>query len=123
MSKFAQSGLIPVAILGTENLDVRTIDPTSIKLVRDGIMTTVSPIRYDYQDVATPFYGVLCNCHNLGGDGKEDLVLSSRVSDAVSNLNLNETGDVELMVTVEPNGEGCMSILGADCVKVLKAKK
>jgi hypothetical protein len=42
------SGVLPVAILGTRDYDITTIDPTSIRLAG------VEPLRSSYEDVATP---------------------------------------------------------------------
>lgn len=52
-------GVLPVAVLGTEEFDVTTIDPLSILLSREEVEEGVAPIRSDYEDVATPFEGEL----------------------------------------------------------------
>ena len=67
-------GVLPVAVLGTDDFDVTTIDPTSITL--EG----VSPLRWAIEDVATPHQINVdeCNimdCHELTGDGYIDLTL------------------------------------------------
>ncbi len=58
-------GVLPVAILGTDKLDVREIDQESVRLVG------VPPVsgRWSYEDVGTP------NQCNLGPDGRMDLTL------------------------------------------------
>jgi hypothetical protein len=48
-------GVLPVAILGAEDFDVTMIDPSEILLSRDGIEEGVPPLRWSYEDVATPF--------------------------------------------------------------------
>jgi hypothetical protein len=66
-------GDLPVAILGTADLDAGTIDPASIRLAG------VAPLRSDYEDVGTPFDPYLgredCefDCHEMEGDGWMDL--------------------------------------------------
>ena len=66
-------GVLPVAILGTEDFDVTQVDPASIKL--EG----VSPLRWALQDVGTPYEPYLGKpldpyaCNALWGDGYTDL--------------------------------------------------
>jgi hypothetical protein len=67
-------GVLPVAILGTDDLDVTTIDLNTIQLMG------VAPIRSDYEDVGTPYYPLIgkedkLDCHEEGGDGIGDLSL------------------------------------------------
>ena len=64
-------GVVSVAILGThvpEVFDVTSVDPTTVALMG------VQPIRWAYEDVATPYNYELCGCHTDGPDGIEDLV-------------------------------------------------
>jgi hypothetical protein len=68
-------GVLPVAVLGTEDFDVTAIDPETIELTLEGVEGGVSPLRWNYEDVATPFEGELCDCHELEGDGILDLTL------------------------------------------------
>ncbi|HEY6945583.1 MAG TPA: hypothetical protein VI431_10630 [Candidatus Acidoferrum sp.] len=65
-------GVLPVAILGTANFDVTTIDPSSITL------QGVPPLRSALADVATAFNGQLVSatsCTTAGPDGFLDLVM------------------------------------------------
>jgi hypothetical protein len=68
-------GVIPVAIAGTDELDVTQIDPASLQLAG------VSPLRWAYEDVATPFEPYTgkedckLDCHTHGADGYLDLTL------------------------------------------------
>jgi len=57
-------GVLPVAVLGSEDFDVTTIDPCTIALNYEG-KSGPAPIRSAYEDVATPFEGDLCDCHDL----------------------------------------------------------
>ena len=64
-------GVVSVAILGTpepEGFDVVEVDPATVALMG------VEPLRWDFEDVATPYLDDLCGCHTLGPDGIEDLV-------------------------------------------------
>jgi len=67
-------GVFAVAICGTEEFDVMTIDPTTVKIYIEGIEEGVAPIRWGYADVATPYIGEEGGGHALLGDGYMDLV-------------------------------------------------
>lgn len=66
-------GVLPVAILGTDEFDVAQIDPASVQLAG------VAPLRWSLDDVATPFNGIEINgcsaCTEEGPDGYMDLTL------------------------------------------------
>jgi len=74
-------GVMPAAIVGTTDIDVTMIDLDSIVLTRaDGIGGTVMPLQgppgpgIEISDVATPYMADDdCGCHELGGDGIDDL--------------------------------------------------
>jgi hypothetical protein len=81
-------GVIPVAICGTEEFDVATIDPASGRLHIEGIDEGVPPLRWSYEDVATPYTGDPGGGHEMGGDGFMDLVLHFKTPEAVGTLGL-----------------------------------
>lgn len=118
------NGVLPVAILGTEDFDVTTIDPSSIQIKlnpEDPEEEGVVPIRWNYEDVATPFEGVLCDCHDLNGDGFMDLTLKFSTPEVVA-LGLDEP-DTRLTITGNLKEEdGGTAIEGQDCVRVLEEK-
>lgn len=67
-------GVVPVAVLGTAELDVREIDPTSIRL------QGIPALRSGFEDVGLPFEPFRGkqdpeDCSDLDGDGWEDLTL------------------------------------------------
>jgi hypothetical protein len=116
-------GVIPIAILGTEDFDVTTIDPATIKLSREGVTDDASPIRWSYDDVATPFAGDLCDCNELGGDGNMDLMLHFDVPALITQLKLGDLigGTIPLKVTGKLKTENDETPFeGQDCVKILK---
>ena len=84
------TGVLPVAVLGTDTFDIMNIDPESIRMTRVGLPDEVAPLRSSYEDVATPFAGDWCECHALGKDGYMDLSLKFKVSELVDGLKLNE---------------------------------
>jgi hypothetical protein len=109
-----QKGEEPVAIPGTADFDVTTIDPATVKL------NGVSPIRWTYEDVTTPYIGTdRCGCWQEGPDGYMDLVLhydSIKFAKTLSHYTVK--GDpVRVGVTGDTE---CASIEGFDCVWVVK---
>lgn len=112
-------GVLPVAVLGAEEFDVTTIDPVTIRLSPEGIEEGVSPIRWSYKDVATPFEGVLCDCHDLNGDGYLDLTLKFKTQELVETLYLDEFAEQTIPLILTGNlkeGEGGTPIRGVDCI-------
>jgi hypothetical protein len=119
-------GVLPVAVLGSEDFDVTTVDPATIRLTREGYEDGVSPLRWSYEDVATPFEGELCECHDLNGDGYMDLTLKFKTQEIKDTLDLNdEAGNtIPLLVTgnLMEEADGT-PIEGSDCIWVLAGKK
>lgn len=68
-------GVLPVAILGTAELDVTNIDPASI------LLNGMPPLRWSFEDVGTPFmpyigkFDCAMDCNDYGPDGYYDLSL------------------------------------------------
>lgn len=119
-------GVLPVAVLGTEEFDASMIDPASIRLTREGVVdedgepVLVPPLRWALEDVATPFEGELCACHGAGPDGFMDLTLKFDTVAVVQMLRLAEVAgtDSPLMVVgvlTQPSG---VAFRGEDCVRV-----
>ncbi|MHC4589915.1 MAG: hypothetical protein ACYTAQ_11415, partial [Planctomycetota bacterium] len=96
-------GKLPVAVLGTADFDVADIDVDTVEVSRaDGVGGSVAPLRTGSGDVGTPFEGEPCDCHEMGGDGWDDLTLKFRSREVVAALELGTLmgGDfVELTVS------------------------
>ena len=110
------SGVLPVAILGTDDYDITTIDPTSIRL------TGIEPLRSSFEDVATPVSDANdCNCTEEGPDGFLDLTLkfkTQRIVEAIGDVNDGDILVLELTgVLIDPIPFE-KSIEGADCVLI-----
>jgi hypothetical protein len=105
-------GVLPAAILGTEDVDVTMIDPTSIRLAE------VEPLRSSIEDVAAPVTdGNECDCTTAGPDGFADLTLkfeSQAIVEAIGEVNDGQI--VPLPVTGVLTDE--TPIEGIDCVLV-----
>jgi hypothetical protein len=118
-------GVLPVAILGTESLDVTTIDPVTIALTCDGTgegVLPILPIRWRYADVATPFEGEIADGHETGPDGYMDLTLKFKTQEVVEEIGEVNDGD-EVFLTIS----GCFldgaEFEGEDFVTILKKGK
>ena len=109
-------GVLPVAILGTEDLDVTDIDVATVSLAG------VAPIRFDYEDVATPFEGELCDCHEDGPDGYFDLTLKFDTQEIVTALGDVEDGEY-LPLTLSATLVDGTVLEGSDCIRVIKKGK
>ena len=106
------SGVLPVAILGSEDLDVNRIDAASIELAGVGV------IRHSREDVAGPVSDANdCNCTEDGPDGFMDLTLKLKTQDMVEAIGEVDDGDVlPLELTGVLFGE--RPIEGNDCVLI-----
>jgi uncharacterized repeat protein (TIGR01451 family) len=107
-------GVLPVAVLGTEDFDVSTIDLESITLAG------VAPIRSSVEDVSTPIVDRqdVCDCTTEGGDGFADLTLKFDTQEIVAALGEVTDGD-ELVLTLTGELLDGTPIEGEDCIVVL----
>ncbi len=97
---FKGNGVIPVAILGTEELNVADIDVATITL--EG----VAPLRSNLDDVSSPSDGEDCECNREGPDGLLDLT------------EIEHRTDIPLTLTAMLMGEE-VELEGADCIRIL----
>jgi len=110
-------GVLAVAVLGTEDFDVTTIDLASVRLAG------VAPIRSSFEDVATPADGGECGCTTAGPDGYTDLSLKFNTEDIVNAI--GEVADGELL-ELSLTGEllDGTAIEGSDCIVIIaKSRK
>jgi hypothetical protein len=115
---FRANGVLPVAILGTFDLDVTRIDPSSV--MAGGM---VPPLRWSYEDVGTPHVGGAGGCHSLEGDGILDVTLKFDVRELADALDLGHHGGETLPLAFEGvmSGDGGeMTVLGEDWIRVLR---
>jgi hypothetical protein len=88
-------GKLSVALVGTDVFDVTLVDTESLVLRRaDGVGGSVAPLsgppgpRIRVKDVATPFEGLECQCHDLDKDRIDDVDLKFHISELVDALEL-----------------------------------
>jgi hypothetical protein len=106
-------GVLPVAVLGSEDFDANTVDIASVRL--EG----VAPIRSNREDVATPVSdGNECDCNIIGPDGFADLVLKFEAQEIVEAIgDVNEGDELPLTLEAVLSDSGAM-IEGTDCVVI-----
>jgi hypothetical protein len=116
-------GVLPVAILGTGDLDATQIDPASVRL--EG----VAPLRWALGDVSTPYSPFIGkedarDCTRRGRDGHRDLTLKFRTQEIVAALGPVDNRNVlVLRLTGHLKAAfGSTPILGEDVVLILKKK-
>jgi hypothetical protein len=106
-------GKLPVAILGTDYLDVYDINPATVML--EGVPL----IKYSYEDVATPVVdGEPCECNELEGDGYMDLVVHFNRPALATAIGMVEDGDVLELILTAAKYDGT-ALQGSDCVWIL----
>lgn len=100
-------GVLPVALLGTVNLDVSLVDVSSVVIARvDGVGGSAVPQqgppgpRPVLADVGTPLDDSPCSCHDSAGDGILDLAMKFRTADVVANLQLSDLASGDLVELV-----------------------
>jgi len=115
-------GVLPVAILGTEDFDVSVIDPATV------LLEGASPLRWTLEDVATPYEPYVekkdCydDCNEFGPDGYIDLTLKFKKQEIIDALGEVEDGDC-LVLTLQGELFDGTPIFGEDVVKILKKGK
>ncbi|MHC4155288.1 MAG: LamG domain-containing protein [Planctomycetota bacterium] len=107
-------GLLPTAVLGTQDFDVNAVDPASIMLAG------VSALRSNYGDVATPVIdGNECECNAEGPDGFVDLTLKFKtpqvVEQIIGSLEDPVAGDELVLVLTGALYDGTL-IQGEECI-------
>lgn len=123
-------GVFSVAICGTEDFDVMTIDPETVKIHIEGIDEGVSPLRWSYEDVATPYPDETPDepdGHDETADGIMDLVLKFDTQEVVETLALCDFDNWEYVPLIFRGNlledEGGTPIEGFDWVRIQSLKK
>ena len=107
-------GVLPVAILGTAEFDVMTVDPATVEL--EG----VPPLRWSYEDVATPVGpdADTCECTTLGADGYMDMTLKFDHQATAAALGTVQNREVRPL-TLTGTTYDSIPIMGKDCVVII----
>ena len=100
-------GVIQVAIVGTESLNVTNILPASVTL--NGVLANTNSV---IEDVASPFVYTQ-GCPKKKKDGIPDLVVEFNVNELVTNLGTVKNGEVKVLTV-----NGTMNVIGSNGVVV-----
>ncbi|MHC4345559.1 MAG: LamG-like jellyroll fold domain-containing protein [Planctomycetota bacterium] len=113
----ASRGVLPVAILGSEDFDVTTIDVAPTRLAG------AAPVRSSYEDVAAPVPdGNECECTTEGPDGYTDLTLkfeSQKIVEQLINSEAELADGQELALTLTGALSDGTPTEGSDCMVVV----
>ena len=110
--KTKKGGVMPAALVGSEDFDVTDIDPTTVRL--DGI----EPLRWAFEDVTRPATeGDPCPCTTEGPDGILDLTLKFSRQEVAELLAGAEDGDVIVLEVTGRTNDG-MDFMAEDCVVI-----
>lgn len=104
-------GVLPVAILGTNEFNVNDIDVATIKLAG------VEPLRSSLEDVSSP--STPGNCSDVGLDGIPDLTLKFSIQEIVAALGDVEDGE-EIPLTLTGKLSKDLQIEGEDTILIVK---
>ena len=113
-------GCLPIAILGTDTFDVRTINPRTLILSLDKGKNSVRPLGWRYQDLTR---GIGCKSK---GDGNLDLVLNFRCCQVIFMLKLFKYPCETLRLTLTgtlKKAMDCTPIYGQDYIQMTKVCK
>lgn len=119
--KTKAKGVLPVAILGTDDLDVTQISPDSVHLAG------VAPLRWDFEDVATPFDPFTGrvdrdDCTVLPEDGYLDLTLkynAQEILDALGDVSDRQVLVLQLTGNLK-DGLGGTPFIGEDVLLIIE---
>ena len=114
-------GVLKVAILGSEDFDVMSVDPRTVQI--DG----VRPFNWKLKDVATPYnsdtmQGDCTDCTRKGRDGFLDLELQFKNKDIAKVVGSAKHGDCLVLTLTGQSFEG-QDILGDDVVRISTKKQ
>ena len=112
-------GVFAVAICGTQDFNVMVIDPPTVKIYINGITEGVLPIRWSYEDVATPYIGPDGGGHELGGDSYMDIVFHFETQTVVNTLKLYEHAGETIPLWIKGNLTNGKAFWGRDYVWVI----
>ncbi len=123
-------GVVPAAITGTGSFDAAEIDVDSLVLKRtDGVGGSLAPIRRRsgrigaVEDVTTPFDAEPCECHELAGDGYDDLLIKFSTLEMTRILELgSEAPGSPVMLTVSGSTLDGTPFVASDCILLIGSR-
>ena len=102
-----KTSVFSVALVGIQDIPADMVNFSSLQLKRaDGVGGSVAPVndtpgpKVVVDDVATPFDGELCDCHEMMGDGIMDVSMKFETMAVVDAFGL---GDIEASLRYQVN--------------------
>lgn len=117
-----EQGLLPVAILGTQDFNATLIDPSTVCLMREGSTGKIQPFRWNVSDMATAPSSddrESCNCYVAVADGYEDLILEFDIYELVQLLELQSLSGDSIALNLTGTAQNNIFVEGSDCLSVL----
>ncbi len=107
-------GVLPVAVLGTEDFDATTVDPATV------LLEGVAPLRWNFEDVSTPVESGAdtCECTTEGPDGYMDMTLKFDHREILAALGTVQDGEMRVL-TLTGMTYDSIPIMGQDCVVII----
>jgi hypothetical protein len=111
-------GVLPVAVMGTDEFNVSLIDPETVKLMG------IEPLRYSYEDVGTPYYPFVGKegayaCTEEGRDGIEDMTFKFNKKLIASAIGPVSRGEVIILPFTALTYDGVV-VEGEDVMIIVK---
>jgi hypothetical protein len=135
-------GVLPAAILGTDEFDLELIDPETVTFwvgsdpfnpTIPATSLNVTPLRWNYEDVATPYdgeFGDCMSCTTERKDGYTDLTLkfnkrelTLKLAEALSLAGLELENRDCLVLTLRGELEDDTPFMGQDVVRIQMNRK
>jgi len=106
-------GVLPVALLGSEDFDVNDVDPSTVTIGE------AVPKRFLLADVSGPAVDEsACACPSAGADGFDDLVFQFRSADVIAGLGDATSGAVRTVTLSGKLNDGT-PFDASDCVRIV----
>ncbi len=120
-------GVLPVGLIGSELADVMQVDVDSLAQARaDGVGGSVAPLTGPrgplpkVADAGTAFDGEPCECHDIGPDGIDDLVLKFSMPVLVETLELGSLPHgTSVMLTLSGSLLDGTEFEASDCIVIV----
>jgi hypothetical protein len=120
-------GLVPVALIGDDSLDVTQVDLDTVRLLRgDGVLGSVTPRwgrhgpRLILEDVGSPVDGALCGCQETRRDGIDDLILRFSTEELTNELRFRSVQrDTVVPVLLRGSLFDGTPFEASDCIRIL----
>ena len=122
MLDLKRNRVLVVAILGSEDLKVKDIDPTTIMIGREGIAGGVAPVRYAFRKVSTTIKSQKYGWNNYKRDKYKDMILIFNKAELADALLLGDEAGQTIQLVITGNlkeKQGGTPLAGEDSITIL----